>query len=194
MTRRPRFVVPLPAALCVLLLSVSPARADVLVYAGTWFNQTFMSTGPASATIERNLPQVTFTLDLDGNVFGGSNPTPLVMNGMLNPDMSVTFAPVVGHPTYGDVTGSMSATGAINAAGTNVPGGFITGVTLTGQRTPTDIDLSYVVTFAQGAPANGVINMDLIPEPALGASAAFVVLLGGRRARHPRPTPPRHEA
>src|SRR5687768_5185021 len=89
------------ALVAALLLAPGLSEAQVSDYTGFWLNQTFGSTGNATAQINRNLPNVSFTLDLDGNVFGGTNPTPLILSGTVNPNSSVTFNPVVDHPTYG---------------------------------------------------------------------------------------------
>ena len=169
------------------VIPAGPALAQSGVYQGSWNNTTFGSTGPASAIVGIVTNQISFTLDLDGNVFGGSNPTPLVMTGTLNPDHSATFNPVLAHPTYGDVTGALSPTGAITATGVNVPGPTIASVSLTGQFVPGSIDLNYIVTFepsAGGGTANGFIDLNLVPEPGLASLVVAACFVAARRRRH----------
>ena len=177
------------ALLFVVVLSAllaSFASAQTNLYTGSWTNTTFGSTGGASAILTSTPPSFTFTLDLDGNVFGGSNPTPLTLVGTMNPDGSISFNPVIGHPTYGDVTGSVSPTRAITAMAINVPGPQVESVALNGQFIPGAIDINYSVNFeAAGVPpAQGFIDLNLVPEP---ASAGLLVLgcLAMLRRRQP---------
>lgn len=178
-----RFVALRLLGLLATFLMSSSAFAAVTEYEGSWTNQTFGSTGAAHGVLNISPPTISFSLDLDGNVFGGTDPTPLVLTGTLNPDMSATFNPVVGHPTYGDVTGSATATGQLSATGTNIPNQFITGFSMSGQFTPAAINMTYTVTFPQGAPANGIIQMNVVPEPlsAGGVWAVSMIALMRRR-------------
>jgi hypothetical protein len=178
------------AFLVAVLVPTWSALGQTSVYTGSWTNTTFGSTGPANAVVDVVGNLITFTLDLDGNVFGGSNPTPLVVTGTRNPDGSATFNPVLAHPTYGDVTGGLSSTGGITANGVNVPGPTVSSVSLTGQFVPGSIDFNYVVTFEPGAgggTANGIIDLNLVPEPGLASVAAGACFVAaGRRGRRPR--------
>ncbi|MBI1367621.1 MAG: PEP-CTERM sorting domain-containing protein [Planctomycetes bacterium] len=166
------------ASLIVLAVCASfvPRASAIMVqYQGSWFNNTFMSTGAAAATLDVSLPTVTFVLDLDGNVFGGSDPDVLTLTGTVQGDLSVLFDDVIGHPTYGDILGAtLSNTGQFNATATNIPGGFITSTEITGLAGLSGIALQYIVDGPNGPFANGVINMLPIPEP----TTAAIVLLG----------------
>lgn len=167
------------------VLSVAPrAYAQAGLYTGSWTNTTFGSTGAADAEVIISPPNVSFMLDLDGFVFGESDPTPLTLSGLLNPDGTVSFTPVMGHPTYGDVTGSVTAAGVITATGANVPSPNIDHVSLSGQLSPGAIDINYAVHFeAAGVPpALGFIDLNLIPEP-VSASLLLLAPLMLRRRR-----------
>src|ERR1019366_6027796 len=75
---------------------------DVFRYAGTWNNTTFGSTGFANATLaaERASQLLAITIDLGGNVFGGTAPGPQTIRGSLNPlgaslsDSTPLFGPI----------------------------------------------------------------------------------------------------
>lgn len=163
-----------------LASGLSSAHAVTIDYDGQWHNITFNSSGAARATVTTALPNVTVSFDLDGNVFGGLNPAPLVLNGVAALDGSVSFTPIVEHPTYGDVTASTNALGILTANCTNVPGQVAT-VLLTGQTSPTLINLTYDINFDTAeADANGTIIMRAIPEPAM---LAGIPLLFARRRR-----------
>lgn len=165
-----------------LALGLSSAHAVTIDYDGQWHNLTFNSTGAARATVTTTLPNVSVSFDLDGNVFGGLNPAPLVLSGIASPDGSVAFTPINGHATYGDVTASTSALGVLTAACANVPGQVST-VLLTGTTSPALIDLTYDITFDTGSTgANGTVLMRAIPEPT--SIAALTTVLWVRRRRH----------
>jgi len=151
-------------------------------YEGVWLNETFGSTDDAFASITMTGPtSVEVSLDLEGNVFGGSDPSPLVLLGTINPDSSIAFADVMGHPTYGDVSNiAINAVGSVTASGTNVPNAGIQSFVMGGEVVSDDIiRLTYLVNFPTGGNAVGRIDLDRIPEPAsfvmigIGALAMF---------------------
>lgn len=169
-------------AIGLFALNLCTVRAATVDYEGQWHNLTFNSTGAARATVTKTLPAVSVSLDLDGNVFGGLNPAPLVLSGIASPDGSVAFTPINGHATYGDVTASTSTLGVLTAACANVPGQVST-VLLTGTTSPALIDLTYDITFDTGSTgANGTVLMRAIPEPT--SIAALTTILWVRRRRH----------
>ncbi len=165
------------SAVALIFSVVSVANAASIDYVGQWHNTTFNSTGAATATVTTALPAVQVSLDLDGNVFGGQNPTPLVLTGSMNPDASVTFNPVTEHPTYGNVAASINSLGVLTADCTAVPGQVAT-VHITGQTSPTLIDLTYGINFESGRfDATGTIIMRATPEPTsvIGLSALLTI-------------------
>ncbi|QNN20841.1 hypothetical protein HED60_00675 [Planctomycetales bacterium ZRK34] len=176
------------AAVALLGMTCTANSAFALLtgdYVGGWHNITFGSTGDASANVQITGPTaVTVSLDLDGNVFGGSDPTPLVLMGAIQMDGSVLFDDVMGHPTYGDVSGaSISPTGDVSAIGVNVPAVFIDTFELGGGFTTEEhADLTYIVTFTDTSTANGTITLDRVPEPAaLAVLSVGAALLPTRR-------------
>ncbi len=150
------------------------------LYSGGWQNTTFGSTGDASFLVQLDGSDLTVTVDLNGNVFGGADPDPLVLTGVL--DEEGTMLSAAGHPTYGDVSLNVGAGGAISGAATSIPDAFITETGFTGTIDETELNLDYTVSFTQGTPAEGVIQA-VIPEPGVAALWAAGVPLMLRRGR-----------
>lgn len=153
------------ASIALFTLVSSAVHAASLDYEGSWNNTTFGTSGAAYANVTTTLPAVQVTLDLDGSVFGGLDPSALVLNGVVSPDSSIAFTAVVGHPTYGDVAASVNALRILNATATSLPNPGIASVAIGGQTSPTAMDLQYTVTFVTGGQALGTINMNLAPNP-----------------------------
>ncbi len=155
------------AAALVCLLPAAAARADL--YVGTWTNNTFASSGPISFDYSVVGTAVTFVLDVGGSAFGIGDPPPFAMTGTMNPNGSITMNPL-SDPMFGDLTASISPTGAITGSGTNIPDPRIESLTVTGQfNIGVDIHADYVVTFSPafgGGTAEGDMDATLIPEPA----------------------------
>jgi hypothetical protein len=134
------------------------------MWRGTWFNNTFGSTDSAflAITIDQGASTLEAVLDLDGNVFGGTDPDPVTLTGTYDNN---GFSAVGTSPTYGDMFLSGDANGNISGRMPNVPNPGIDSTTLSGTYTETKIDLTYLVYFtAGGGTADGVIN--LIKDPA----------------------------
>ena len=127
---------------------------------GMWLNQTFSTTDSAFLNIDVNTStnSLTMILDLDGSVFGGSDPDPATMTG--NYDQN-GFSVTGNSPTYGDMYFSGDAAGSITGRLPNVPNPSIDSTTLTGIYTTSLISLSYIVYFTGGSgTANGIINLN----------------------------------
>lgn len=162
------------------LLTMAGEAPAATVYSGQWNNTTFNSFGDATFIVCVDTVGGTFsiTIDLDGNVFGFADPGPVVMSGALNPDGSADIN-LPGDPIFGDLTGSISDTGAVAITADNLPspgtGEFIAGASVTGTFDATTIALNYQVDFVgvgTGTPvegtdfALGTINATVVPEPA----------------------------
>lgn len=179
------------AAVALLGLLIANPAAWALApgeFTGGWHNLRFDSTGDAAATIQITGPtSLSLSLDLDGNVFGGPNPGPLLLTGMIQMDGSVIFDDVMGDPTYGDVTNILiSALGQVSATGSNVPSDGVTSFIIGGEFTSDDhADLTYLLQLTPlfgGGEAPGTITLDRVPEPAALASVLLgAALLPGRR-------------
>ncbi len=125
---------------------------------GSWTNTTFASQGDTSATVvvDDVAKTVTFTLDVDGNALGGGDPPPVVFTGAYT-STGMSFSAT--GTAFGDVVADVNAKGAITATITNVPGGGINSVNITGSIGATAMNLSYTVNFTGGGTAAGTMTL-----------------------------------
>lgn len=130
---------------------------------GTWFNNTFGSTDSSflSVTFDRGAGTLEAVLDLEGSVFGGSDPDPVTLTGTYS---SIGFSATGNSPTYGDMILSGDGSGNMMGRMPDVPNPGIDSTTLMGTFNSTNIDLTYIVYFTGGGTADGVINM--VKDPA----------------------------
>ena len=135
------------------------------MWRGTWFNNTFGSTDSAflSVTINQGTSTLEAILDLDGNVFGGTDPDPITLTGSYDNN---GFSAMGTSSTYGDMFLSGDANGNMTGRMPSVPNPGIDSTTLSGTYNETNIDLAYLVYFAGGGTADGVIN--LLKDPTSG--------------------------
>ncbi|MBI5852595.1 MAG: hypothetical protein HZB39_16400 [Planctomycetes bacterium] len=113
-------------------------------WAGTWTNTTFSSTGAANVVVAQNGSDLTFTVDLDGNVFGGANPAAEVFTAIF--DTSRVSLGATTSAVYGDLTGTLNANGSYTISGTNI-NGSVASFTMTGNWTGTQINANVAITF-----------------------------------------------
>jgi len=152
-------------ALTFLTASVAVAELKVN-YVGSWTNLTFGSTGKAVFDTAVAGTNATIVFDFDGFVFGYIDPSAMTMFGTLQD--SVIQCTTNGVPVYGDIKCSVNlALGTVSVSLTNVPGGSIKTVAITGLVTNGVMNLNYTVNFL-GAPsptnpAFGVIHAVLTP-------------------------------
>ena len=152
----------MPAELLDVTTSSRVDDAFAGEWLGGWGNTTFASSGDALLRLDFDLPNqaVEATLDLDGSFFGGSDPPPQTLVGMIT-DTGIVFAgvsPALG--TY-DITvdGFCSVSGNLTA----LPTPTIDSVELEGTATPEGIALSYTVHFSAlggGGTANGTLTLE----------------------------------
>ncbi len=98
--------------------------------AGIWTNNLFGSMGDftVQSSFDENTGEYTITIDINGNVFGVSNPLPeqftipagdFISNGTMNISLSSA--------TYGDIMGTLTffddGTGTFEGTATNIPSG-----------------------------------------------------------------------
>ena len=126
---------------------------------GTWFNTTFSSTDSAflDVSYDGNAKSITMVLDLNGNVFGGSDPAPVTLTGTYD---QFTFSLTGSGTPYGNITLTGSWAGIVLADLPNVQNANIDSATIGGTFNSTNIDLAYLIYFTGGSDtAVGVINM-----------------------------------
>jgi hypothetical protein len=134
------------------------ARALAGQWSGSWQNTTFGSTGGANAVIEVQPDgAATFTIDLDGMVFGMLDPDPMTYEGTYDAD-GATFE-AAGDPLFGDLTITVAADGEVAINGDLVPVEGIASLSAEGSITSDAIQLDYTVTFTGGGEAMGVLNL-----------------------------------
>lgn len=128
-------------------------------YDGSWDNFTFGSTGPATTaiTINQGARTVSMTIDLDGNVFGGSNPPPETITG---PYGTHGFSVSGSSAIFGDMTLEVDTLGRLEGVGLNVPNAGIDRVYFSGTASPDTIAMDYLIIFAGGGgTAEGTLTM-----------------------------------
>ncbi len=125
-------------------------------WAGTWTNTTFSSTGAVSAVVSQTGDTFSVQFDMDGNVFGGSNPA---LESFTASVSAVNASLVsISSSVYGTLTGTLAADGTLNASGSAIPGGVDT-FTLTGTWTATTITANVTITFDAGGSANATATL-----------------------------------
>lgn len=124
--------------------------AFVGTWSGTWTNTTFSSTGAVSVVITQAGSDLGFSVDLDGNVFGGANPA--AENFTASFDTSRATLASTTSAVYGDVTATLNANGSITINGTNI-NGQVASFTLTGDFDATQMTCNVAITFDTNATA-----------------------------------------
>lgn len=150
---------PEPTATEDLFALVEPYLGE---WSGEWRNTTFGSSGAVRATLEAQ-PDGTasFTVDLDGFVFGALDPDPKTYTGSYTADGATFEAP--GDPLFGDLTIQASFDGQVTITGEMVPVPGIAQLDAVGSFTPQEIALEYTVTFAGGDLAEGEMTLTKTP-------------------------------
>ncbi len=126
--------------------------------AGSWQNNTFGTTGPASAFIaaDRISHQAQLTLTLGGNVFGGSAPPPQTLVGLPDSSVSMVTFSALGNALFGNLSATVDNEGNINGSATSIPSPNVSSMMFTGAVTQN------VVTA--GGEANVNYTLNLIPS------------------------------
>lgn len=127
---------------------------------GRWENLTFGSKDSASLTVTADtmLGTLEAVLDLDGPVFGGSDPAPITLTGTYD---AAGFSVSGSQAPYGDLSISGDTSGVMSGRAVNLPNPGIDSVTLLGNYTEDVINLTYIVYFAfGGGTANGILSME----------------------------------
>ena len=126
---------------------------------GTWYNITFASTDSAflDVSYDGNASSITMVLDLNGNVFGGSDPAPVTLTGTYD---QYSFNLTGSGAPYGNIVLTGSGAGLVYADLPNVQNSSIDSAVIAGSYNSTNIDLVYLIYFTGSSDtANGVINL-----------------------------------
>lgn len=128
-------------------------------YSGSWQNTTFGSSGAASMeiSVDSNAQTVAMMIDMDGSVFGSSDPPAETFTGTYDAN---GFTVTGSSATFGEVEVTIGADGAISGAGTDIPNPGIAGAEFSGTATPEEFSMNYLIQFSGGGgTAEGVITM-----------------------------------
>ena len=141
-------------------VALTPSNAAKMAgnWTGSWRNTTFGSTGTITMSVTTDTVQQTMQirLDVNGNVFGGSDPPAETFNGpYTTTGATLTRTSAV----YGNVTVTVTPTGQISGNATSVPVGTISRLDFTGTATTTTITINYTVTFVGGGTAVGTATL-----------------------------------
>lgn len=127
-------------------------------WSGEWRNITFGSSGAVHATFSaEEVGTLSFTVDLDGFVFGALDPDPISYSGSFDPEGAVFNIP--GDSLFGDLSINVSKDGAVTIVGESVPDERIDSITAEGTVTPMEVSLDYEVTFTTGDSAVGEMTL-----------------------------------
>jgi len=126
-------------------------------YGGSWTNTTFGSTGAIAMTIDvSDTSEVTIGIDIDGFVFGASNPD---IETYTFPGADLGTGAVVASPTFGPTTISASVDGLFMLEANEVPSPGIESISIVGRATGTGFSGEYTIVFDDGGGAEGVFDM-----------------------------------
>lgn len=133
------------------------ASAAAGSYSGTWNNTTFGSSGAARIDIQIDGSTATFTTDLDGNVFGQSDPDAVIYTGTVTAD-GMTFT-TPSSPLFGNMTLVVNADGSFTLTGDDPPADGIAKIEAQGSISESGIGGTYTVTFDDGTTAEGTFSL-----------------------------------
>lgn len=127
-------------------------------WTGTWRNDTFGSSGGATATINVDTVAQTFSgsFDLSGSVFGRGDPPPASFSGPYSTASGASISAT--SPVYGAVSGTVTSNGSIVGSMTN-PTPDISKVDFSGTATASAINVNYTVRFTNGSTATGTVRL-----------------------------------
>jgi hypothetical protein len=125
-------------------------------WTGTWINNASQNKGTGIMTIALDTvaQSMTFTVDLDGLVFGIQNPQPLTFSGPYT-----TTGISLNVPTpIGTLTATIAQGGQITGNVVAAPLLPITRIDFTGTATPTTVTINFTLTLTGGGTAPGSLT------------------------------------
>jgi hypothetical protein len=125
---------------------------------GSWKNNTTGDTGPTTlvVTLSPSGSQMTWTIDVEGPVFGGNSPGTATFNGTVTAD-TITIAGQ--SASFGQLTLIVNKSGSVSGTGTNVNDPNVTSFSFQGTWTKTTFNLDYTVNLKDGKTATGTITL-----------------------------------
>lgn len=135
--------------------SIALGATRTTTYQGTWRNTTFGSTGGAVFTTVVTDTDITLRFDMNGNVFGASDPPEVSIVGTPGP-RGVTFRKT-GDPNYGDINALLGFDGRISFTLTR-PAPGIDREEAQGTLTRDRLQMTYTVFFSGSGQASGTID------------------------------------
>ena len=137
-------------------VAMTPSAAAKLTgaWTGTWKNTTFSTQGAETmnVTVDTVAQTMNIVLDLNGSVFGGSDPAAETFSTTYTLT-GATFTKT--SPVFGNITLTITPAGTLTGSATNVPGVGISRVDFSGTITPALITVNYTITFTSSATATG---------------------------------------
>jgi hypothetical protein len=127
-------------------------------WAGSWHNNTFGSSGPASLAVGLNPAgtQMTWTISVQGNVFGGiSPPAETFIGAVTSSGITLTGTSV----TFGQLRLTIDPLGNVTGSGINVNSPNVSRFDFSGTWTAAGFNLTYTATLTVGGTASGTFFM-----------------------------------
>jgi hypothetical protein len=126
-------------------------------WVGEWRNPTYGSTGAVAVDVRVDgaAHMATITVDLGGAVFGESDPDPFE----LTVDLSAAPPYAASTALLGEITFSMTDTGAFTLESADVPSAAVATFWATGTAGSERVDLGYAVGFEDGSEAAGLATL-----------------------------------
>ena len=127
-------------------------------WAGSWRNNTFGSSGPATLAVSMNSAgtQMSWTIAVQGNVFGGAAPPPETFLGTVSANRITLSGNSV---SFGQLVLNIDQNGVVTGSGTNVNSPNVSRFDFTGTWTRAGFNLSYTATLTSGGTATGSFAM-----------------------------------
>jgi hypothetical protein len=153
-------VVATPATLSTVLDAYPLLSGYQGHFTGSWNDSTFGTTGSMTwdITADPSARTVDITVNVGGRFFGGSGAPPESITLT-----HLTQGVIKGNSAaFGDVAGTITPDGALSITLTNIPGGVISKVEITGTFTGNNtISMAYTVDFvAGGGAATGTVKLN----------------------------------
>lgn len=125
---------------------------------GHWSNETFGSTGSANVMIDVSADgMATVTVDLDGNVLGGSDPDPETFSFNVA-DADLEAGMTIESATFGTTVVTLDG-GTITVTADAVPANGIAAFEAEGDLSSSALVGTYTVTFDDGSTADGTFQL-----------------------------------